>query len=394
MSGTHTDAVKHGAAVKRVPEPEHPAPSLKALTESGYALPGDWYSDPAMLPREKKAIFLRSWQYAGLTTQIPQPGDFFLSRAGHVPVVVIRDESGGINAFVNVCAHRGHEVVLEPAGRARTFQCRYHGWTYGLDGALKAAPHSGTDPNIAKSNICLPTIRVATLGSFIFLNPDPTGSPVDDIFGKWLEILEATYSNLEEVLKPSLRREYAIDANWKVVVDNFNECYHCAINHPGLRDLLDVNVEFWTETGKYFAVMGTSANKRRVDQKSRTRQARPQLYEVEENEFDAHVSCYLWPNFIFSILPGGMVTTNVIVPLDTEHSLHVRQYCFADSVDEERRQDFIALMDSTAAEDKPLCESVQRGLASGFYRPGPLVSDREPLVRHFQRLVCHALCER
>jgi len=114
--------------------------SLLTSLEQGYTLPATWYTDPALFVREKARIFRQSWQYVGLLEQVENAGDFFTCTMGDVPIVVTRDESGKLRAFINVCRHRGSELVLQACGNRKTLQCHYHAWTYNLDGNLRSAP--------------------------------------------------------------------------------------------------------------------------------------------------------------------------------------------------------------------------------------------------------------
>ncbi|MBW3592715.1 MAG: Rieske (2Fe-2S) protein, partial [Actinobacteria bacterium] len=149
-------------------------PPGRALVD-GYTLPASWYSDPDVLRREQERIFRRSWQYAGRAEELADPGDYVTCRAGDVPVVVVRDEGGELRAYVNVCRHRGHEVA-SGAGNRRTLQCPYHAWTYGLDGALLAAPRTAREPGLEKSELSLLPTSVETWGPFLFVHPDPAAS--------------------------------------------------------------------------------------------------------------------------------------------------------------------------------------------------------------------------
>src|SRR5581483_1585289 len=115
-------------------------PDLWNSLERGYTLPADWYTNPRVFARETSRIFRHTWQYIGLTEQVRQPGDFFTCTIGNVPLIITRDENGQLRAFVNVCRHRGSELVLQERGHRNTFQCHYHAWTYNLDGTLRTAP--------------------------------------------------------------------------------------------------------------------------------------------------------------------------------------------------------------------------------------------------------------
>src|SRR5438094_334550 len=130
-------------------------PALLRSLDDGATLPASWYSDGDVFAAEKKRIFNRSWQYVGHIASVAKSGDFFTTRLGEVPVVVVRDEDGTLRAFANVCRHRGSEVVLDGAGNRKTLQCHYHGWTYNLDGTLRSAPRANEPACFRKEEISL-----------------------------------------------------------------------------------------------------------------------------------------------------------------------------------------------------------------------------------------------
>jgi len=134
-------------------------------------LPYSWYVDPEILRREQERIFGPAWQYAGHTGEAPEPGTFFAARAGLTPVVVTRARDGELRAFLNVCRHRGHQVVAG-AGKRETLQCPYHAWTYGLDGRLIGAPHMDDVPGFDKADYPLQPVNLGLWEGFIFVNLD------------------------------------------------------------------------------------------------------------------------------------------------------------------------------------------------------------------------------
>src|SRR5438093_9549809 len=131
----------------------------------------DWYVSPDILRREQELIFRSAWHYAGPLERLSEPGDRFPCLAGAAPVVVVRDGAGALRAFLNVCRHRGSEIVKEP-GRGATLQCPYHAWTYDLDGSLRAAPRSEREPGFDPATISLRPVLVDTWGPFVFVNVD------------------------------------------------------------------------------------------------------------------------------------------------------------------------------------------------------------------------------
>src|SRR3954449_2912382 len=146
------------------------------------SLPWAWYADADVLRREGERIFARTWQYAGHLGQIGDPGGFFATTAGQIPVVVTRARDGELRAFLNVCRHRGH-IVATGSGARETLQCPYHAWTYGLDGKLRAAPRSDEDPAFPKDELGLVPVAVDTWGPFLFVNVDRGAEPLADALG-------------------------------------------------------------------------------------------------------------------------------------------------------------------------------------------------------------------
>ncbi len=201
--------------------------SLIACQRPGYGLDAEFYRSSSIYERDLERIFMRAWLYAGHTSQIPRPGDYFLFEIARESVIVVRGGDGAINALVNVCRHRGSRVCLEPTGTASTFVCRYHGWTYGLEGELRSKRYMSED--FDRSAHGLKRIRLEVLQGLIFVNFDLEAPE----FG-------AATSRLNECLAPyrldrthiAARRHYPVAANWKLAIENFMECYHCGPAHP------------------------------------------------------------------------------------------------------------------------------------------------------------------
>src|SRR5438270_3382272 len=146
-------------------------------------LPFAWYSDEETLHKERALIFARSWQYAGRAAQVAEPGSFLATDAGGIPILVTRDGDGALRAFLNVCRHRG-AVLTDGCGTRSTIQCHYHAWTYGLDGTLRSAPRSEREPGFDASEWSLLPASVGTWGPFLFVNPDPHASALEEWLGE------------------------------------------------------------------------------------------------------------------------------------------------------------------------------------------------------------------
>ena len=199
------------------------------------SLPWSWYADPDVERRERELIFRRAWQYAGRRAELTAPGSFAAMHVAGLPVVLTRDRDDVLRAFANVCRHRG-SVVASGAGERGTLQCPYHAWTYGLDGSLRAAPR--TEPGFADGGPGLVPLAVGTWGPFVFVNPDPDAAPLGQALGDLPAIVRERGLDVE-ALRFHHRVEYEIRANWKIALENYLECYHCRLNHPGLVAVID-----------------------------------------------------------------------------------------------------------------------------------------------------------
>ena len=180
------------------------------------------------------------------------------------------------------------------------------------------------------------------------------------------------------------RREYAIQANWKVVVENFLECYHCAVSHPGFADLIDLD--------KYQVVPFERCSVQRGPLKASARAQREEGFGADEGQEGIYT--YLWPNFMLNVYPGaGNASTNHILPIDEHHCLAVYEFFFSESMPEDEQRAMVDFIDQVQREDIIIVESVQRGLRSGFYKQGQLILSRENGIQHFQKLVFSALTD-
>ncbi len=339
---------------------------IAGAIERGDTLPARWYVDAEVFQAEKERIFHRSWQYVGHTGQVSSAGDFFTTQLGDMPVVILRGADGDIRAFANVCRHRGSEVVLECAGNRKTLQCHYHGWTYNLDGTLRNAPRENEQREFAKERLGLAPFAVETWGPLIFVNPSPAAAPLREVIGELPQIFERV--GIDFAHMRMLRRDvYEIASNWKIVVENFNECYHCPIAHPKFSEVIDTN-DYRVETDhEYFStyygpIVGSPGNGVNY--------------------------ATLWPNILFSLYgnPPNLQAISVI-PIDAGHSRQVVDYFFAGNASETEIRSDVEFSDLVTREDIVLCESVQRGLRSGAIEHGNLMLSRERGIQHFQKLV-------
>lgn len=331
-------------------------------------IPWEWYASPDVLRAEEERILGGAWVYAGPSEWVAGRGDQLPCRAGGVPLVVVREAAGELRAFLNVCRHRGAEVVVART-RRETLQCPYHGWTYGLDGRLRAAPRS--DPaDLDVTAIALAPARVEEWGPFVFVNADPDALPLSEALGEVPRLLEQGGVDVS-ALAFRERSETVLAANWKIAVENYLECYHCPVAHPGFSGLVDVSPEAYV----------LEPAERRWSQYGQAR--------------DGGGACQfhlVWPTLKINVYPGfPNLSLGSVWPEGPERTAGFLDYYFGPGVDDARAAELIAFDEQVGREDARLVESVQRGVRAGRIDSGVLVGEAERLVAGFQQVVRDSL---
>jgi Rieske 2Fe-2S family protein len=187
----------------------------------------EFYGDPAVFARDVERMLSRHWLCAGHVSQVPKPGDFFLYEMAAESVIIARGADGAVRALANVCRHRGSRVCIEAAGSAKLFSCPYHGWTYNLDGSLCSARHMGAEFDAASHG--LKEIPLRVVEGLILVSFAETPLALTRVE----EVLRQGYGPYGwATAKVAHRETYPIQANWKLAVENYVECYHCAPAHP------------------------------------------------------------------------------------------------------------------------------------------------------------------
>jgi phenylpropionate dioxygenase-like ring-hydroxylating dioxygenase large terminal subunit len=339
----------------------------------------DWtaYADPELLPRERERIFARSWQYVGHEGQLATPG-YFASRVGDIPVVITRDRDGELRGFLNVCRHRG-SIVAHGEGARSSLQCPYHAWTYALDGSLRAAPRADLEGGIEGDELSLRPVSVGTWGPFVFANPDPEAVPLAETLGR-LPVLVGEAGVDVDAIEVRSRAESTVDANWKIVAENFLECYHCSVAHPGFSALVDVSPESYSlDPGETFS---TQLGPVRADGNGYDTSG-----EVARSQFH-----FLWPNTMINIFPGRPnLSIGPVLPAGADRTDRFLDYFFAPDVDEAWVDELLEFDGQVGAEDRVLVENVQRGVSTGLIEVGRLLPESERLIADFQARVQAAL---
>jgi len=360
---------------------------LIAEPEASFTLPSYLYTDPAVYEIEKEQIFYKTWQYIAHKSYFEKPGDYVTARICDQHVFVMMGGDGELRAFYNVCQHRAHELLPEGSGNVRSvIVCPYHAWTFEREGGLRGAPRSDKRPGFKREDYSLKQVRLEMFLNCAFVNLDPDAVPLKEQAADLEADIRAKVPYFDKLKSPveGGLGETRIKAGWKVVVDNYVECYHCDHAHPDFADMICMDTYQHDTSGLWARQLGMDIK------------ADNSAYPLEEDEpFMQSAFWYLWPNTTFNILPGTEeMNISTIRPIGLEeadfggHSLSV-----TGTYNEERAK---YTADVLVPEDIGLCESVQRGLKSG-YSQGPMIVDPERsgrgehAIHHFHRLVQKAL---
>ena len=364
------------------------AKPLSEEPEYSYTLPSYMYLDPDVYEMEKERIFYRSWQYACHTALLKEPGDYVTVQICDQNVFVMRGNDGELRAFYNVCQHRAHELLPAGSGNvARAIVCPYHAWAFEKDGRLRGAPRSQQRPGFNKADFSLKPVNLEIFLDCAFINLDPDAQPLSEIAGDLeRDIRERVpfYDRLK-TLRMNGFGETRIDAGWKVVVDNYVECYHCEHAHPAFSDAICMDTYKHDTFGLWARQLGEDI-----------REENSAYSIAPDAPFKQSAFWFLWPNTTINILPGAEeLNFATIRPTGVDTcSFEGHTLSAGDNFNKEREA---YTADVLVPEDIALCESVQRGLRSKGYSQGPMIVDPdrtgrgEHAIHHFHRLVQQAM---
>lgn len=337
--------------------------------EQAHHAPGYIYTSPELYAEEKERIWMRDWLCLGREEEIPNPGDYMASRVLDEPVVVLRNQQGEVNAFANVCGHRGAEVVTG-TGNKRVLTCPFHGWTYDLNGKLKGAAHmpEGFDPASCE----LPRLRVARWKGWIFVNFDERAPD----FSACVAQLEQDFGYLrQEDCRLAVKTVSEVDCNWKLVVENLIDFYHLNVVHRG------TNGRSFTKEAFKFNPRPNGGYVAFYDSGPSTPSQKPVFGKapwMEGKPDDFSTAGLLWPNFTFFARvdsvhpyvtwPLGVNRTRVIV-----YTLLPQVYFDRPNFQQEAEA-YRTFQKQVLTEDKEMLASVQNGLGSRRFRPGRMAT--------------------
>jgi len=329
------------------------------------SLAAKYYTDSEVFKIETNGLLARTWQFAGHASQLKETGDYFTFDMAVESLFCIKGRDGEIRTFYNVCQHRAHQLV-SGQGQTRVVVCPYHAWTYELTGELRAGPNIKAVEGFDKSSICLTSVRTEIFLGFIFVNLDNDAKPMDDWFPNVRTELES-YIPHWDTLAPLEWVEIPENCNWKVSVENYSECYHCTLNHPTFSTGVVRPETYDIQPQGYCLRHTTECNS--MDEMT---------YDIDSgfDKNDQYSSWFLWPMFSFQVYPGNLLNTYHWRAVDAHHVVVWRGwYSVGGEENDIVRQMAVQDRETTVAEDIGLVESVQRGLKSRGYVPGPLVVD-------------------
>jgi len=361
---------------------------LVATPEESYTLPSYLYTDPAVYEIEKEKIFYRTWQYVAHKMFFEKPGDYITVKICDQNLFVMLGSDNELRAFYNVCQHRAHELLPPGRGNVRSvIVCPYHAWAFEREGKLRGAPRSENRPGFDKSDYALKQARLEIFLDCVFINLDPEATPLGDQAADLEADIREKIPYLDQLTHAvdGGLGETHIKAGWKVVVDNYVECYHCDHAHPAFADLISMDTYRHDTFGLWARQLGG-------DIKSDN-----SAYKLKGDEpVMGSAFWFLWPNTTFNTLPGKQeLNVSAIRPLGLEDSDFGGHSLSVDEQQDVGRAEYTA--DVLVPEDISLCESVQRGLKSKGYSQGPMIVDPqrsgrgEHAIHHFHRLVQEAL---
>ncbi len=344
-------------ATRDVMEPKQIAPTFS----------GSYYCDPKIFEKEWEKIFHRAWLCVGRENNLSEPGDFMTVQVGPENILITRDKEGHLGAFYNVCRHRGTRLCTEAEGHLEgAIRCPYHRWTYALDGRLIGTPHLQEGNGFAREDFSLYPVGVEVWGGFIFVNLDDNPQPLALQLGNLPDY--AQRYRLAE-LKTARRLENDVEANWKILLENYEECYHCPGTHPELCELVPLYAKGPVLEGEEegtpfrdgvatFTLSGTTR--------------RPLFADLSEWERGAYNATSIPPNVMLYLMPD-FVATRTLWPVSPTRTHIVTEWLFEPST--MAREDFdpsdaVEAVQTVARQDWQACERVQLGVGSRAFEKG------------------------
>ncbi len=362
-----TTAERHD---RRPPRPEGPAWRPRPT------LAGTDYTTDAVYADERERIWFGGWVCIGRAEEIPEPGDFLVRDLAGESIIVTRNRDGAIRGFYNVCAHRGTKLLDDEPGCGhanKAFKCPYHAWSYDLDGQLIGTPNVEEDEEFERSAYPLHRIGAETYAGFLFVNLDENGPrrPLVDQLRDGMESITNFDRYRIDELRVGVRIVYEVAANWKIVVENFNECLHCPTIHPELVAVVPLYRfgEVWDGT------TGDDGNWMVEGATSFTRSGRstlPPFPDLRPDDYRMYYGTYQFPNLMLNLHPDAAMAYTAL-PNGPAHTTIVSEYLFRPetiAATDFAPEPVVELWDLISKQDWAVCERAQTGVSSRAYKTG------------------------
>ena len=345
--------------------------------QGAHTLPQKYYIDNSVLKLEMEKIFGEEWLCCGRHDELLKQGNYKVVNIGDESIIVLRDENKKLQAFYNVCRHRGTQICInEKESFSKTIQCPYHGWTYNLQGGLHRAPNMDAIIDFNKNNYSLHSIQIKEWEGFIFINLSENSN---DFLLEYKSVINHFIEWGIEDLKIINKKNYYVNCNWKLIIQNYSECYHCPIIHPNL-----ANITPYTG-GRNDLVEGKFlGGYMEMKSKSITYDGNlcaPTIGTLSKENLNRVYYYSLFPNMLLSLHPD-YIMFHIIYPLNAEKSKIDCTWLFSKGVEHNKNYNVnnaIDFWDKINQEDWKICEQSQLGIKSKKYIPGPY-SGQESLL--------------
>jgi len=354
---------------------------VDAEISRAWTLAAPLYTDPSAFELEKERIFSKTWQVVGHASRVANPGDYFTTDLIGEPLLLVRGLDGMLRGFYNVCRHRAGPPA-EGCGSRKLLRCGYHGWTYGLDGALINATEIEGVAGFRAEDFSLKPVRTEEWFNLIFVNLDPDARPLRESLG---ELHQQAEKFPFAGMKLFERRTYDMKCNWKTYVDNYLEGYHLPSVHPGLNRELDYNayvVEPYAWHVRQFSpIRGAQPG-----------DPTPRRYQEAR---EGLTTDYFWifPNWMLNCYPDN-VSLNIVLPLEPERSLAIFEWYLPEKDHSlAGAKAAVEFSHQIQIEDVAICEAVQKNLRSRSYSRGRFSVKQEKGVHAFHRMYAEAMKE-
>ena len=349
-----------------------------------HAMPGAFYTSAVFAELERTHVFRRNWVCVGHTGEIPAAGDYYTTEVAGEPLIVQRDTKGNVRVLANVCRHRGN-LVATGKGNAKLHVCAYHAWSFETDGRLKRAPMMQNSPLLDTARCALPSIPTTVWQNFIFVNLDGNAPPLAETLAP-LEQHIRNYHHEERHLYHSTEEVW--QTNWKCLSENFMEGYHLNATHPRtLRPVTPSELCEYVEGNGHFSAY-------RAHYTPDSPQRAPFHPELSPQERRYSFLFSVFPNLVVTYMPHQ--TVYLCLRPKTVDSVAIRWGIAGHEAapDAESLAKYVAFADAFNAEDRTKLETLQTGLHSSFYEPGPLAAENlEGTLRDFYTYMARQVCE-